>query len=103
MPFSFIMMNENDIYNADLVTNENFRRLAENVLPSCVMTKAAYDALAVKEADRLYVVIDGSKAELYIGELPISGGGSSRIGTQTALIQGLRGTGSVGRATYPHN
>ena len=94
---SFTMMNENDLYNADQVCNENFSYLANNVLPSKKMTRAAYTALTTKDADTLYVVIDGTKVMLYLGELPVAGGGTQN-GVMTSLQQGLSG-GTTGAAT----
>lgn len=92
------MMNENDLYNADQVCNENFSYLANNVLPSKKMTRAAYTALTTKDADTLYVVIDGTKVMLYLGELPVAGD-TMQITRFTALQSGT--TGSIsGLPTY---
>lgn len=95
---SITMMNENDLYNADQVCNENFNYLANNVLPSKKMTRAAYTALTTKDADTLYVVIDSGSVTLYLGELPVSGG-DTPIGDIAALERGTTGS-TEGVATY---
>lgn len=99
MPFGFTRMNENDLYNADQVCNENFENIEDNVLPSEVLTAAQYEALAAKEADRLYAVIGTGGFSLYLGELPLLGGSLVTAGTMTALTSGT--TDSVqGEARY---
>lgn len=100
MPLSFTKMNENDLYNADQVTNANFDYLADNVLPSSAMSKEDYERLAEVEDDRLYAVVDGATVELFLGAIKISGGSSARIGEQTAFMQGLAANGLVGTATH---
>ena len=52
-----------------------------------IISRADYNSIQ-KEANTLYVVIDGDKAALYIGEIPISSGGAS-IGYMTALATGI--------------
>ena len=84
MAWNFTMMSENDLYNADQVCNENFRHLAENVLESVSVTKNEYDSIAVKAADKLYVVTDGSSIKLYLGTKQITASGGLIVvrGTQ---------------------
>lgn len=94
----FTMMSENDLYNADQVTNENFEYLAQNVLPSSKITKAGFDALVVKDPDRVYLVIDNGKVYPYLGDIPFAGG-VSRTGTPTALTDGTN-ISNTGVATY---
>lgn len=100
MPLSFTKMNENDLYNADQVTNANFDYLSDNVLPSSAMSKADYDNLAKIESDRLYAVVDGATVELFLGTIKISGGSSAKIDEMTALMDGLSANGLVGMATH---
>ena len=88
MALNFTYMNENDLYNADRVCNDNFHTIAANVMEAQMLTKAAYDALSTKSADKFYAVIDGSKASLYLGELPISTGEVLPVGTMTAELSG---------------
>ena len=92
------MMSENDLYNADQVTNENFEYLAQNVLPSSKITKAGFDALAVKDPDRVYLVIDNGKVCPYLGDIPFAGGVSG-TGTSTAIVDGIA-VGVSGTPTY---
>lgn len=100
MPFGFTRMNENDLYNADTVCNENFDIIEEKILPSIMLTKAQYDALTFKEADTLYAVINGRSATLYLGELPFAiGGGSLATGSAVAIQTGSSASSS-GRAHF---
>lgn len=98
MALEFEVMYEDDIYNADTVCNVNFARIAENVLPMVALSKAAYDALADKEADRVYLVVNNGKVYPYLGELPFAGGVAPAYGEQTLNLQGITmsNTGAAG-------
>ena len=89
MALRFTYMNENDLYNADRVCNDNFHKIADNVLESAMLTKAAYDALPTKIADKFYAVTDGGTVSLYLGSIPITTGEAPPVGVISALFSGV--------------
>lgn len=70
MALNFQTMNANDVYNADTVCNANFNTIKNNVVPSVIMTKAEYDALATKDSGTLYLVKYNNKIYAYVGTIP---------------------------------
>ncbi|MBP1536151.1 MAG: hypothetical protein IK999_18840 [Ruminococcus sp.] len=88
MGLRFSYMNENDLYDADRVCNENFRKIEDNVMESQVMTKEEYDAVPIKTADKFYAVRDGGRVSLYLGNLPIVTGEVPVVGSSSALYKG---------------
>ena len=67
------------------------------------LTKAAYDAIDVKDSNTLYIVLDGSSASAYIGSILIScgGGGAATPETFTMMSNGI--TGEIGTYTMPQD
>ena len=55
------------------------------------LTQTEYDALTVKDPDTLYIVVDGSKVTLYLGEIKLKSGSGS-AGTLTSIYNGTTST-----------
>lgn len=76
--FDITTMSPNDLFAADIVGNRNFSELADNLYPMWKGTRAAYDAIAVKQ-QKLYIVEDGNNVKLYFADKPVSGGSQSAV------------------------
>lgn len=71
--FDMTTMYPNDLFQADIVGNHNFKELADNLYPMWKGTQAAYDAITTKQ-QKLYIVEGEKDVTLFFGDKPISSG-----------------------------
>lgn len=98
--FGLIKQSQDDFYdidnhNANVAALEAQAMKGVGVLNCLVMLAEEYDALELKDTQTLYLVINNNRFSLYLGEIPLEGGGVPS-GDMTVNMDGTAATAVTG-------